>query len=86
MFCMACGQELSDKATFCSRCGRAVASSEALRAAKPSIMELQCPRCSAKLDVSPEMTTCTCTSCGSGLLIAEDNRIVTLNDGGRRLT
>ncbi len=82
MHCMACGQELSDEAIFCSKCGRAVASTAALGAAKPSVMELQCPRCSAKLDVSAETTTCTCTSCGSGLLFAEDGKAVTVSDGG----
>jgi hypothetical protein len=85
MFCMACGQELSDEVVFCPKCGRAVRSTEVLRAAKPSDMELHCPTCAATLGVSPEMTTCTCTTCGSGLLVVREHETVTLRESGERL-
>jgi len=80
MFCMACGQELPEEAAFCWKCGRAVGSSETLRADKPSIVELRCPKCAGKLDVSSDMSKLTCASCASELLIVRDDKTVTVRD------
>lgn len=80
MFCMACGIELPHGANFCWKCGRAVSFTQTVRAAKPSIVELCCPRCAGKLEVSSDMSKLTCASCGSGLFIVRDDKTVTVRD------
>jgi RNase P subunit RPR2 len=81
MHCMKCGLELPEEAEFCWQCGSAVGASARLRTARPTILELSCPKCAGKLTVSPEMNKLTCGSCRSELLIIRHDKTVTLKLG-----
>lgn len=73
MFCMRCGTELPDVARFCFSCGTRVDDSlPSSRTTGPTLLELSCPSCGARLQVSPDRKRFDCQHCGKGLAVVAD--------------
>ena len=45
------------------------------------LVELDCPKCGAKLQVNEELTKCTCNYCGNEILIDNEQREVKITGG-----
>lgn len=73
-FCMNCGQKLVTGARFCMSCGTPVPAGAA-EAAQPEkriqFTSLNCPRCSAPLQVDAGFTSATCKYCGNSFVVED---------------
>lgn len=78
MFCTKCGTELPDTAKFCLSCGTQVG--EILTPAQPgpTLLELSCPSCAGRLQVSPDKREFRCEHCGKGLIVVPHEQTITL--------
>jgi DNA-directed RNA polymerase subunit RPC12/RpoP len=84
MYCMKCGAQLPDDASFCMRCGAPIdaskstgmnvqASQASRRVLAPSgITELKCPSCGAPIKPQFGEMVITCEYCGSSITLGED--------------
>jgi predicted amidophosphoribosyltransferase len=78
MFCMKCGTELPDEARFCLSCGTPVGGAASFSETGSTVLELTCPSCAGRLQVSPDRKEFRCEHCGKGLVVVPHEQTVTL--------
>lgn len=85
MFCLKCGQTLSEGSIFCKYCGEKIEDTPNTLSSsnKNDFITLNCPTCGGKLKILPNSETLVCLYCGAEHLVRRAVTGVTLETFAR---